>query len=260
MDFEKLAKEIYDKKVKGKLSPKLLEHYASKLLAGTYEGYGTTLADSAISPEDKSLLETLSINVYQFSGAKSYHELIEYNELLLNEKGEIRPWSEYVKLARQIHETYNVHYLSTEYQHAVNTSLMIKRWNTQWEERETFPYLRYEAVLDDRTRDEHARLSGTVKLITDSFWNTYYPPLGWNCRCEVVQSALASKEELEKETPALDIPKPFQNNPAKIKAVFAKDMPYFEHMPEKDKKLLSVKNLAHVTGNPLLKKLAKKSK
>lgn len=260
MDFEKLAKEIYDKKVKGKLSPKLLEHYASKLLAGTYEGYGTTLADSAISPEDKSLLKILSVNVYQFSGAKSYHELIEYNELLLNEKGDIRPWGEYVKLARQIHETYNVHYLSTEYQHAVNTSLMIKRWNNFWEERDTFPILTYEATLDERTEESHALLHGIKRRITDPFWDVYFPPLRYRCRCETTQTNEATEDELNKEVPLIDIPAPFRNNPAKIKAVFAKEWPYFEHMPEKDKKLLSVKNLAHITGNPLLKKLAKKSK
>lgn len=258
MNWEKLAREIYDKKTKGKLNAKLLEHYASQLLNGMNQGYGTSLEDSKLSPEDRGLLEALTGNIYQFSGAKSYHELYEYNQLLVDEKGKIRTWAEFSKNARQIHETYNVHYLATEYQHAVNTSLMIKRWNDQWAEREALPYLRYDAVLDDRTRDEHARLSGIVKLITDPFWNTYYPPLGWNCRCEALQTGTATAEELGQEVPELDIPKAFQNNAALDKKVFSDAMPYFEHMPAADKKLLSLKNLSQLVNSPLLKKLADK--
>lgn len=36
-------------------------------------------------------------------------------------------------------------------------------------------------------RPEHAALHGVTLPITDTFWETYYPPNGWNCRCTVVQ-------------------------------------------------------------------------
>jgi len=44
-------------------------------------------------------------------------------------------------------------------------------------------YFVYDAVNDSRTRPNHAALDGVVKKVTDDFWTTHTPPLGFNCRC-----------------------------------------------------------------------------
>lgn len=49
------------------------------------------------------------------------------------------------------------------------------------------PWLRYVAVLDDRTRPLHRMWHGTVLRWDDPWWQTFYPPNGWNCRCTVQQ-------------------------------------------------------------------------
>ena len=49
------------------------------------------------------------------------------------------------------------------------------------------PFLRYIAVLDDRTRDLHRAWHNTVLPWDDEFWEYAYPPNGWNCRCSVIQ-------------------------------------------------------------------------
>ena len=46
-------------------------------------------------------------------------------------------------------------------------------------------YLRYIAVLDQKTRPSHRALHGTILPKDDDFWRTHYPPNGWNCRCRV---------------------------------------------------------------------------
>lgn len=58
------------------------------------------------------------------------------------------------------------------------------------------PYWQYDAVLDERTRPTHRALDGTVRRADDPFWDTWYPPNGYRCRCSVRS---LSDFELERE-------------------------------------------------------------
>lgn len=61
--------------------------------------------------------------------------------------------------------------------------------------REERPFLRYVAVLDERTRPEHAAYHGIILRSDDPWWDTHLPPNGWYCRC-TVQSL--SERDLER--------------------------------------------------------------
>ena len=41
----------------------------------------------------------------------------------------------------------------------------------------------YDAVNDQRTRDDHRAWDGTLLPLSDPWWQTHRPPLGYNCRC-----------------------------------------------------------------------------
>jgi hypothetical protein len=45
--------------------------------------------------------------------------------------------------------------------------------------------LRYIAVMDERTRPLHRAWHNTVLPIDHPWWETHFPPNGWNCRCSV---------------------------------------------------------------------------
>lgn len=60
-------------------------------------------------------------------------------------------------------------------------------WDMIESQAEFAPYLLYDAIDDHRTRPEHAALDGTLLPISDPFWQSHYPPNGWNCRCGVIQ-------------------------------------------------------------------------
>jgi SPP1 gp7 family putative phage head morphogenesis protein len=77
----------------------------------------------------------------------------------------------------------------------LRTSYAAGRWARIQRVKEQRPYLRYVAVQDARTRPEHAEWHGTILPADDPWWETHYPPNGWNCRCTVQQ---LSKRDLDR--------------------------------------------------------------
>lgn len=57
-------------------------------------------------------------------------------------------------------------------------------------------YIRYVAILDNRTRHTHAQMHGKIAHRKDKFWEKNYPPNGWNCRCAV---EFISKDEMDEQ-------------------------------------------------------------
>jgi len=79
----------------------------------------------------------------------------------------------------------SMHRLKTIYDTNMQTSYMSGRYQTQVENTDNRPFWEYIAVLDERTRPEHAQLHGLVFRYDDPFWDSFYPPNGWGCRCRV---------------------------------------------------------------------------
>lgn len=75
--------------------------------------------------------------------------------------------------------------LRTIYQTNLRVSYMAGRWARLERTRSAFPFLRYISVKDARTRPEHASWEGTILPVDHPWWDTHYPPNGWNCRCDV---------------------------------------------------------------------------
>jgi len=84
--------------------------------------------------------------------------------------------------------------LRTIYQTNMQAAHMAGRWAEMKEAADSHPYWQYVAVMDSRTRPAHARLNGLVFRHDDPFWDSFYPPLGYNCRCRVIAISQARLE------------------------------------------------------------------
>lgn len=74
--------------------------------------------------------------------------------------------------------------LRTIYNTNLRTSYMAGRWQRIERAKRTLPLLRYVSVMDGRERPEHHAWHGTILPVDDPWWDTHFPPCGWNCRCD----------------------------------------------------------------------------
>lgn len=128
----------------------------------------------------------LSRSNYVFSGMKAFHELNEAFPSLLDENGNRKTFERFLKDVQSIDKTYNRNYLRAEFNFVQASAEMAAKWEGFMQDGDRY-FLQYRTANDAKVRPEHAALHGVTLPITDSFWEEYYPPNGWNCRCTVVQ-------------------------------------------------------------------------
>lgn len=170
---------------------------------------------------DYEMLHNLRYNAATFAAFKNHDEVKKIQELLMD-GDKPRKWKDFRDQALQISEQYNRRWLQTEYNHAMQSSRMARRWNDAVKTADLYPNLKYVAVQDERTRHDHKMLHGAVYPIGDSFWDTHYPPNGWGCRCTVRPTDAPVKEaESFPEVPVM-----FRNNPGKTGVIFPDNNPF----------------------------------
>ncbi len=86
----------------------------------------------------------------------------------------------------RVYQKGNASRLDLIFRQNVQTAYAAGRWQRQQEAKKERPYLRYSAILDGRTRPAHRALDGKIFSIDDPFWDIFYPPNGFRCRCAVV--------------------------------------------------------------------------
>ena len=137
-------------------------------------------------PLDDISVQRLKESNYVFSGIKTFHELNEAFPSLLDEKGNRKPFNQFLNDVQKVYDAYNVQYLRTEYNFAQASALMAARWKKFEQDGDRYN-LQYRTMYDKRVRRTHRMLHNITLPIESPFWDKYFPPNGWNCRCTVVQ-------------------------------------------------------------------------
>ena len=170
----------------GKLKPSdlngdLLTTILGDLKGSMKTGYGDSFLDYTANAKSKLQLKQ---NLYRFSGAKTFQELAKINYFLGNNKS----FPDFKKEALKVNQEYNVQYLENEFVTANRSGAMAEKWQKINDQKVLYPNLKYKTVKDNRVREEHRQLHDVIKPIDDAFWDKWYPPNGWRCRCYVTQT------------------------------------------------------------------------
>jgi SPP1 gp7 family putative phage head morphogenesis protein len=73
--------------------------------------------------------------------------------------------------------------LETIYRTNLSASYSVGRYKQLMEVAEARPWWQYMTVRDESRREAHASQHGKIYRYDHPFWETWYPPNGFNCRC-----------------------------------------------------------------------------
>ena len=238
--FEKAMRLLASR---GNVSLELLETKEVKGLVREYArlfglAIAPTLESGAIPPV---MMDHLKNDVFVFSGFKTYQELREAAALLLDEKGQVKPFERFYKDITAIKQDYNKNWLEAEYLFATASAAMAAKWKDFEADGDRYN-LQYRTAHDNHVRPEHRPLHGITLPFSDPFWDEFFPPNGWRCRCTVVQvrkgkypesdSATAIQQGREATYQAgrngVNKAAIFRYNPGKQQIIFPPNHPYYE--------------------------------
>lgn len=134
----------------------------------------------------EAMRKRLERSNYVFSGLKTFHELNEAFPSLLDENGNRKTFERFLNDVRKIDETYNSNYLRAEFNFVQASAEMAAKWERFMQDGDRY-YLQYRTAGDAKVRPTHAEMTGITLPASDPFWEEFYPPNGWGCRCSVVQ-------------------------------------------------------------------------
>lgn len=235
-EAERIAKGIFDGTItSGEIDPALTSLVAEKLRDAVIEGFGKDLPAIDYNTPDYDKLANLEKNVYQFSAAKDFQQLKSMT-LALKDGDRIRTFTEFRNEALKISDVYVGPWLRTEYDTAIASAQMAAKWQRFYADKKTLPLLQYRTVGDDRVRPSHEELDNVIRNIDDPFWDMYFPPNGWNCRCDVIQVVHGTETPYKDIVMPDDVPRMFQTNMAKQGVIFPEKSPYYIGLPDEIRK------------------------
>jgi SPP1 gp7 family putative phage head morphogenesis protein len=210
----------------GGVDEKMWQSYFDQLRDGIYSGYGGKGIKLEYGP-DWVFNQKLFANAAVFAAFKNHantHEMIGH---LLNADGTLKSFKQFRKDTAGIVGTYNGHWLQAEYQTAIAGTRMANKWKNFERRAELYPNLKYVTQHDARVRPEHQTLDGIIQPIKNEFWKKHYPPNGWRCRCDVIQTDAAPTDD---DTKGFVPDKPFEGNVGLDEAIFPETHPYFDEL------------------------------
>ncbi len=89
--------------------------------------------------------------------------------------------------------------LKTIFETNMRVSYAAGHWDTFERTKAIRPYLRYVAIMDERTRPAHAARHNLVLPVDHPYWDKWAPPCGWGCRCTLQSLSGRDVKRLQSE-------------------------------------------------------------
>lgn len=235
-EIERLIIDVYNGSINvNNLPVNLYAEYIDKFAKEVDKAF-----KGGLSLSEQELRAELYENIQLFSAAKTFQQVKDFESFLTDKDGPVS-FEKFRERALSRYKLYNVTWLDTEVTFALNSAIAGRQWVGIWEDRHIFPLLEYVTVGDARVREEHKVLDGVIRPVEDAFWNTFYPPWSWRCRCTTKKleegDVTTLMNKINKIVVLPKIKKFFQNNVGKTGKIFNGFHPYFKEVPDRYKDL-----------------------
>lgn len=177
---------------------------------------------------DTAFKHQLTHNMWVFSAFRTHKMQRDIAKYLLNEKGELKPFTKFVKdVAPYIKHT-NRLWLETEYNTAVLRAHQAADWRKFVDERDVLPNLEWQPSTSTNPGEDHKPYWFTCLPIDHKFWKQHRPGDRWNCKC-----SLRNTDKEPTPVPADTIIKGsepqrgLESNPGEKGEIFSNIHPYY---------------------------------
>lgn len=210
-----------------------------KLPLPLYKDIGNGLRDAWIEGVGNANMEVAALevaaalnqNIYAFSAAKTFQQVKDMQNFIVDSKGIIRPFRDFFRDIKPLYDQYNVEWLRTEFDTTIAQAQNAAKWQDIQADKDIFPNLQYITAGDTKVRPEHAEWDGIIRPVDDPFWFDHYPPNGYSCRCDTIKLE-ADKQITDISNVTTNQEKLFKMNPGQdaliFKEVGSEKHPYFK--------------------------------
>lgn len=203
----------------------LWREYYERLKNHAEAGWGKRFNDVATTQEWE-FTQRIERNLREFAAHKQATITSELRRLLVGPKGK-RSQQDWLAEAERVIKRHHGRYLRAELSTATAAAQAAESWQEFERRKYLYQNLKYITAGDERVRESHRLLDNIVRPVDDPFWDTHTPPLGWLCRCKLIQTDEASTGV--PDLSEVKIPKGLRQNPGKTGKLFGDDHPYFNH-------------------------------
>jgi SPP1 gp7 family putative phage head morphogenesis protein len=185
------------------------------------------------STVDTETLIGLQKNLVTFSLFKNHQNMRDIASLLTVDGKQIA-YKDFETEALKISLNYNQNWLRTEYETAVASAKSASQWIDIEQTKGEYTLLKYVTQHDEKVRHEHTQFDNTILPVEHPYWNTHFPPNGFNCRCTVIKLKPIDKDgnkvAVTKKPNEETYHSEFNFNAGKTKQIFSENHTYFKNL------------------------------
>lgn len=177
---------------------------------------------------DTAFKHQLTHNMWVFAAFRTHKMQRDIAKYLLNEKGELKPFTKFVKDVTPYIKHTNRLWLETEYNTAVHRAHQAADWQRFVDERDVLPNLEWQPSTSTNPGEDHKPYWFTCLPIAHKFWKQHRPRNRWNCKC-----SLRNTDKEPTPVPADTIIKGsepqrgLESNPGEKGEIFSNSHPYY---------------------------------